>query len=252
MGQLVGKVALITGAGTGIGRGIAELFVNEGAKVVIAARREGPLQEVAALAPDNISYVQMDLTNKADRENALNTVIDRYGQLDILVNNAAYQLWKPFTETTDEEIEELYLTNLTSTVKFIKSAIPHLQTSNGNIINISSTGARYTATPSDNLTVYGASKAGLNFLTRSLASELGPMGIRINAVAPGVTLGEFALEEINNVPGHKETLISRTALGRIGEPEDIAKTVLFLASDQAIWVTGQVIDSSGGWQISAG
>lgn len=252
MGLLAGKVALITGAGTGIGRGIAELFVREGAKIVIAARRIEPLQEVAALAPDNISAVQMDLTKRVDRDRALEHVLRRFGRLDILVNNAAYQLWKPFIDTTDDEIDELYLTNLTSTVKFIKSALSHLQVANGNIVNISSTASRYTAMPSDNLSIYGASKAGLNQLTRALASELGLMGVRINAVAPGVTAGEFALQEIAGIPGHLESLVGRTPLGRVGEPADIAKAVLFLASDQASWITGQIIDSSGGWQVSAG
>jgi NAD(P)-dependent dehydrogenase (short-subunit alcohol dehydrogenase family) len=252
MGTLTGKVALITGAGTGIGRGIAQAFAAEGARVVIAARREAPLQEVAALAPDKISHVRMDLTSKADRDAALKAVIERHGRLDVLVNNAAYQLWKPFVEISEAEITELYFTNMTSITLLIKSALPLLQKTKGNIVNISSTAGRYVSTPSDFLTVYGASKAGLNQLTRALAPEFGPLGVRINAVAPGVTLGEYALESMKEIPGHLDGLIQRTALGRVGKPEDIARAVLFLASDQAEWVTGQVIDSAGGWQVSAG
>ncbi|MFV8816557.1 SDR family NAD(P)-dependent oxidoreductase [Haliea sp. E17] len=252
MAKLAGKVALVTGAGTGIGRGIAERFAAEGAQVVIAARREGPLQEVAALAPEAISYVQMDLTSTADQERALDTVVERYGRLDVLVNNAACQLWKPFAETSDEEIEAIYSTNLTSTVRLIKRALPLLRESGGNIVNISSTASRYTTTPSDNLAVYGASKAGLNQLTRALAPEFGPLGVRINAVAPGVTFGEYAAEGLASSPGHMQALIDRTPMARIGTPDDIALLVLFLASEQAGWITGQVIDSSGGWQIAAG
>lgn len=252
MRTLEGKVALVTGAGTGIGRAIAERFAAEGAKVVIVARREAPLREVSALAPESISHVQMDLTRKDDRSRALDIVIDRHGRLDILVNNAAYQLWKPFMETTEEEIEDLYFTNLTAITCLLKMSIPHLEKTGGNIVNISSTAARFVGTPSENLTVYGASKAALNQLTRALAPELGPMGIRVNAVAPGVTAGEYALQEISRIPGHLEALINRTPMGRVGDPMDIAGTVLFLASEQASWVTGQVIDSSGGWQIAAG
>ncbi len=252
MARLQGKVALITGAGTGIGRGIAEAMAGEGASVVIAARREEPLREVAAAHPDHISHVRMDLKVAADRAAALEAVRARHGRLDILVNNAASQLWKPFLDTSDTEIEDLCLTNLASTAKFIKQALPLLSASRGNIINISSTASRFVTTPSDHLAIYGATKAGLNQLTRALAPELGPLGVRINAVAPGVTAGEYAEQELSKYPEQLEALLARTPMGRVGKPADIARLVLFLASDQGEWITGQVIDASGGWQIAAG
>jgi NAD(P)-dependent dehydrogenase (short-subunit alcohol dehydrogenase family) len=254
MGLLDGKVALVTGAGTGIGKGIAKMFVDEGAKVVIAARREGPLKETCALAPDAISYVRMDLTNHDERARALETVIERHGKLDILVSNAGAQLWKTFEETTNEEIDEIFYTNLASTTRFFKQAVPYLEASKGNIVVISSTASRYTVVPSQKLSVYGASKAGLNQLTRTLAPELGLLGIRINAVAPGLTRGEYSGESIDLEADQTtaDWIRSVTPLGRIGEPEDIARVVLFFASEQASWVTGQVLDASGGWQISGG
>lgn len=253
MGMLERKVALITGAGTGIGKGTALMFAAEGAKVVIAARREEPLAQTCALAPDAISYICMDLTNHDQRERALAAATERHGKLDVLVSNAGAQLWKDFAETSDEEIEEIYLTNLTSTVRFIKQALPYLEASRGNIVIISSTASRYVVSPSQKLTVYGASKAGLNQLARSLAPELGPKGIRINVVAPGLTRGEYADEgRSQNDVATQEWIRSVTPLGRIGEPEDIARVITFMASDMASWVTGQVIDASGGWQISAG
>lgn len=254
MGMLEGKVALITGAGTGIGKGTALMFAEQGAKVVIAARREGPLQEVCALAPHAISHVRMDLTSHEDRADALKAVNDRHGRLDVLVSNAGYQLWKTFAETTDEEIDALFYTNLSSTTRFLKQALPYLEASKGNIVIVSSTASRYTVVPSQKLSVYGASKAGLNQLARTLAPELGPMGIRINVVAPGLTRGEYSGEslDLEADTATREWIQSVTALGRMGEPRDVAQSIVFLASDQAAWVTGQVLDASGGWQISPG
>lgn len=253
MGMLEGKVALVTGAGTGIGKGIATMFAAEGAKVVVAARRMEKLAETCALAPESISAVRMDLTDEAERARALETVAQRHGRLDVLVSNAGAQLWKSFEDTSTAEIDEIYLTNLSATVRFIKQAVPYLEKSGGNIVIISSTAGRYVVSPSQLLSVYGASKAGLNHFTRAVAPELGPKGIRINAVAPGLTRGEYADEGLEqNDIATQDWIRSVTPLGRIGEPQDIAKVVTFMASDMASWVTGQVIDASGGWQIAGG
>jgi NAD(P)-dependent dehydrogenase (short-subunit alcohol dehydrogenase family) len=253
MGLLEGKVALITGAGTGIGKGTARLFVDEGAHVVIAARREDKLIESCAYAPERMSWVRMDLNSHEDRAAALAAVQQRHGRLDVLVSNAGAQLWKPFLETSDEEIDEIYQTNLASTVRFIKQAVPDLQRSGGNVVIVSSTASRYVVSPSQFLSVYGASKAGLNQFTRTAAPELGPLGIRINAVAPGLTRGEYAEEGLSNRDEATEAWIrSVTPLGRMGEAEDVARVIAFMASDMASWVTGQVLDASGGWQIAAG
>ncbi|TGD73613.1 SDR family oxidoreductase [Mangrovimicrobium sediminis] len=252
MSQLEGKVALVTGAGTGIGRGIAEAFAAAGAQVVIAARREGPLREVSEASGGRIGYVLMDLVDAQQRQRALEMVQERHGRMDILVNNAAYQLWQPFADTSEQQIEDLFYTNVTSTTRFIREALPYLEASGGNIVNISSTASRYIGVPSEMLSVYSASKAALNQLTRALAPEFGPRGVRINAVAPGLTVGEYSMDALTAVPGRLEALVERTSLGRVGQPADIARVVLFLASEQAGWVTGQVLDASGGWQIAAG
>lgn len=250
MGMLEGKVAFITGGGTGIGRGTVELFVEQGASVVIAARREAPLKEVAATAPDKISYVTMDLTRQADRIRALEFVREKHGRLDVLVNNAGHQLHKPFVEQTEEQIDECINTNVISTAKLIHRALPLLQASRGNIVNVSSTAGRYFSMPSMGLTTYSASRGGMNALTRSLATELGPMGIRINAVAPGLTYGEVSGATLLADPQRLAALNAITPLGRIGQPADIARAILFLATDE--WITGQILDSSGGWWIGAG
>jgi NAD(P)-dependent dehydrogenase (short-subunit alcohol dehydrogenase family) len=252
MGMLEGKVALITGAGTGIGKGTALMFAREGAKVVIAARREEPLKATCALAPESISWVRMDLDDAAERASALEAVVERHGKLDVLVSNAGYQLWKTFEETSDEEIDALFHTNLASTTRFIKQTLPYLRTSGGNIVIVSSTAGRYTLTPTQKLSVYSASKAGLNQLARTLAPELGPMGVRINVVAPGLTRGEYSDASLADDEATNGWIRSVTPLGRAGLPEDVAKPIVFLASDMASWVTGQVIDASGGWQIAGG
>ena len=136
-------------------------------------------------------------------------------------------------------------------MRFVKQAAPYLEKSGGNIVIISSTAGRYVLSPSQLLSVYGASKAGLNHFTRAVAPELGPRGIRINAVAPGLTRGEYADEGLSqNDQATQDWIRASTPLGRIGEPDDIARVVTFMASDWARWVTGQVIDASGGWQIA--
>jgi 3-oxoacyl-[acyl-carrier protein] reductase len=180
-------------------------------------------------------------------------VVERHGRLNTLVSNAGSQLWKSFEDTSDAEIENIYQTNLASTVRFIKQAVPYLEKSQGTIVIISSCAGRYVLSPSQLLSVYGASKAGLNQFTRAVAPELGPKGIRINAVAPGLTRGEYADEGLKHNDIATQTWIrSVTPLGRIGEPDDIARVVTFMASDMASWVTGQVLDASGGWQIAGG
>lgn len=252
MGRLEGKVALITGAGTGIGQGIAKLFAAEGASVVIAARREEKLRETVALDPERISLVRMDLTDRADRVAAVGAVIERHGRLDLLVNNAGCQISKPFAEQSEDEIAEVFETNLISTAQLIHAALPHIRSVKGNIVNISSTAGRYTQFPSSGMTMYSATRGGMNQLTRSLATELGPMGVRINAVAPGLTVGEVSGATLLSDPAMLSTLEGMTPLGRIGQPEDIAKAVLYLASDDAEWVTGQILDASGGWWIGGG
>jgi 3-oxoacyl-[acyl-carrier protein] reductase len=253
MGMLDGKVALVTGAGTGIGKGIALLFAAEGAKVLIAARREHKLLETVSEAPaGSMSHVIMDLCNKEQRERALATAVERYGKLDILVNNAGAQYYGPFMEMTDEEVAEIYATNLTAITLMIKSALPLLKESGGNIINISSTAGRYVTIPTQLMIPYSASRAGTNQFTRTMAAEFGPMGIRVNAVAPGLTHGEMSGAALLDKPDAPiEMLSNLTSLGRIGQPIDIARVCLFLASELAGWVTGQIIDASGGWQIPA-
>lgn len=244
-----GKVAFITGGGTGIGRATAERIVSSGGKVVIAGRREQPLVEMVSRHPGNASHVVMDLADWQSQANALDAVMDRHGRLDILVNNAAIQITKSFSDHEEQEIAAVVNVNLTSTAVLIHKTLPYLKASKGNIVNVSSAGGRYCGVPSGMISAYSASKAGLNHLTRVLASELGAHHVRVNAVAPGLTNTEIAASALGN-PQILEFCKSITALGRIGEPDDVAKVVCFLASEQAGWVTGQLIDATGGFWLT--
>ncbi|MGR8949246.1 MAG: SDR family NAD(P)-dependent oxidoreductase [Gammaproteobacteria bacterium] len=244
MNKFDSKVVVITGGGTGIGRASTELFANEGARVLIAGRRQKPLEELSDLYPKNVSFIQSDVTDAKDRAKIVQTAIEHYGRIDALVNCAALAPLSSFEETTDEEFEKTYLTNLIAPASLIRLAMPHLSETNGAVVNVSTTMGRAKfpgAMP------YSCSKAALNHLTQVLAVELGPSGIRVNAVAPGATQTEMAEEVIEQWGA--ETLVSMTPLGRLGDPTEIAKAVCFLASSDAQWVTGQILDASGGFML---
>ena len=240
MSDFNNKVVIVTGGGTGIGRAITETFAKNSAKVLITGRREAPLQELSQGFPEKVSILQADVTKAEDRKKIIQTTIDRYGQIDVLVNNAAMFPMGPFQETTDEDFEQTYLTNLVAPASLIREAIPHLGKTKGSVINTSTVGARAVTA---GVSAYVCSKAALNHLTRVLAVELGPLGIRVNAVAPGVTKTDMAKPFIEQ---YGEMMMSMTPLGRFGEPIDIARVVLLLASEDAGWVTGQILEASGG------
>ena len=234
------KVALVTGGGTGIGRAITEGFVQHGAKVLIIGRREDPLREVSEDCPEQVSYLQADVTKAEERKKTIQTVIERYGRLDVLVNNAATMIPAPFVATTDSDFEQSLLVNFISPASLIREAIPYLRDTKGSVINISAT-VSWGILPG--VSAFANSKAALNHLTRLLATELGPEGIRVNAIAPGLT--QTAMSE-GIVAKKGEQIVAMTPFGRLGQPEDIAQAVLLLSDENAGWITGQIVGASGG------
>ena len=254
-GRLAGKVALITGAGTGIGRAIALLFAQEGTQVVLVGRRREPLTEVAARAvelteDEHTEGKVLVMDGDISSEHTCTKVIERtqngFGRLDILVNNAGTFARAGLLDTDEATWDDQIATNLTGTYLMTKAALPALVESKGNIINISSTcGIR----PVPNTAAYSAAKAGVVSLTQTTALEYAPQGVRVNCIAPGVVetpmhLGN--LESEADLEQFRTDMAAMHPLGRVGQPEDIAKAALFLASDEAVWVTGVVLPVDGG------
>ena len=244
MGRFDDKVALVTGGGTGIGRAIATAIAAEGGQVVVTGRRVDRLREVSETNPDRIRYVQADVSQGADVKRAIAFTVEQFGALDVLVNNAAACTMRPLSSLTDEAISEMLDVNVKGTLMGIREALPQLTGRRGSVVNVTSVTAR-AATPA--MSAYGGSKAAVEQLTRCLAVELGPAGVRVNVVSPGMTMTPML--EGNMDQQGIEQVASHTPLRRVGTPEDVAEAVLFLASDQAGWITGQVVQSSGGLSL---
>jgi len=243
--RLAGKVAIITGGGTGIGRATAEAFVSEGADVLVVGRREAPLKELASVHDESVKYFQADVSKTGSSEAIVEYTLKTFGRLDVLVNNAATAVIKPLSLLTDEEIDEMLAINVRSLLAMSRDAVPELEKRRGSIINISSVAAQ-SAVPG--MAAYAATKSAVDRLTKILATELGPLGIRVNVVSPGLTQTDM----LSAMPDEalRKLVDEATALRRLGEPEDIVPSIVWLASDHAGWITGQVVQASGGLLLS--
>ena len=244
MSRFERKVALVTGGGTGIGRAVVESFVAEGGKVVVVGRRKEPLASLAAEHADAISIAEADVSKPEEVRNVVEMVTQDLGRLDTLVNNAGVGLLKPLVETTDEELSLLTEVNINGGLRLIRETLPLLTKGPGSIVNISSTLSAFSI---PGTAAYAATKSAVDRFTRTLAAELGSVGVRVNAVAPGLTKTDMAVGAMDQAMF--DQMVAQTPLGRAGQPQDIAKAVLFLASDDAAWITGQVLQSSGGFML---
>ncbi len=241
---LENKVALITGSGRGIGREIALKMASEGASIVIADIDEKTmaeaLAEVQAKGVKAMS-VKMDISDNAGVKEAVDKILAEFGRIDILVNNAAIFRQAPFLEMTLQQWQQTCDINLTGLYN-VTSAVAPCMVANGKgaIISIASVDAFQGCL---NYSHYAMTKAGVVGLSRTLAQELGPHNVRVNAIAPGIMLTEMTRDRVE---ANKEAYLARVPIGRIGVPEDIANAALFLASDLASYITGQVIHVNGG------
>ncbi len=248
--RLKNQVAIVTGAASGFGEGIAKRFAEEGASIVIADLNDEAGSTVAAKIEQSggrAVYVHTDVSQRSDIQNMIQTATNTFGKLDTLVNNAGYShANKPFLDVTGEEFEKVYTVNVKAIYFAVQEVLPIFkQQGGGNIINTSSTaGAR----PRPGLTVYNSSKGAVNTLTKSLAVELAPDNIRVNAICP--VIGETGLLEtfmgVPDTPENRKRFEASIPLGRFSTPLDIANAALFLASKDAEFLTGLTMEVDGG------
>lgn len=239
------KVVLITGGGTGIGKATASNFIAQGATVVITGRRQQVLEQTAQELGAQCHTIAGDVSKNGEPNRIIEQVIGQFGQLDVLVNNAGTGSMGPLSHTTDEMIENIYRTNVFAPLALIREASLHLAETKGTVINISSVAASGMMPA---VVAYASSKAAVEHATRLLAVELGPIGIRVNAVASGLTDTDIT-DEVKANEQLLGMIIAQTPMGRLGEPKDIANTVMLLADSRAGWVTGQCVQAGGGYLL---
>jgi 3-oxoacyl-[acyl-carrier protein] reductase len=248
MNSLSGKVALVTGSSRGIGAAIARLFARQGAKVALHGRDRVALSAVAVEIDSSggaAMQVVADVTKFADIEAMRHQVEQEFGPIDILVANAggSFTMPGPLEETSEEGWHASVAGNLTATFLTLKSFLPSMkQRNSGTIITISSAAGRR---PHPQAPIpYSAAKAGIQILTQDLAAQAGPFGIRVNCIAPETILTERNQQRIPE--GQQKSLVELHPIRRLGTPEDVARAALYLASEEAAWVTGVVLDIAGG------
>ncbi len=245
--RLSGKVALVTGGSRGIGFATAKILSENGATVMITAKDQKRLEK-STLEISNAIGITADIRNRNEVKNVVNKTIEKFGKLDILVNNAGiFPKIKLLHEIDEDEWNEILDVNLTGQFRFTKEAIPHLKKTGGSIINISSD-AGLKAYQGFNADAYSASKAALILLTKCWALEYAEYKIRVNCICPGVVETDMTKPFIKTQKD-KEFMDSEHPIGRIGQPEEIAKAVMYFASNDASWTTGAILAVDGGESI---
>ncbi|MCE9652175.1 MAG: SDR family oxidoreductase [Nitrosarchaeum sp.] len=252
--RLKDKVAIVTGASSDIGKGIAKRFAEEGAQVILIARKLEGLEKARKEIGNEKSTTSMscDLTNESEVVQTINQIMNTYGKIDILVNNAgAINDPVHFHEMADSEIKKLIDINLFGVFHITKAVLNKMsEVKKGAIVNIGSISSE-RAIPRVHLAAYSATKAAITMFTKSIAVEYARRHIRCNCVNPGI-INSGMIKPYLDDPQARKVLEERLPLARIGEPEDVANAVLFLASDEANWITGTILNVDGGKTASEG
>jgi 3-oxoacyl-[acyl-carrier protein] reductase len=245
--KLAGKVAVVTGASKGIGADIARQLAAEGAKVVVnyaSAKQDADrrVDEITKRGGQAIA-VQGDVSKKADIESIFAATKKAFGRVDILVNNAGVYSFQPLEDVTEQEFHRQFNVNVLGLLLATKEAVKHFGTDGGSVINISSVASSITP---PNAAIYTGTKGAVDAITRSLAKELGPKKIRVNAINPGMIATE-GYEKLGMPGSDFETQgVAQTPLGRVGQPGDVASVAVFLASSDSGWITGETLRAAGG------
>ena len=249
-GRLEGKIAIVTGAGGGFGEGIAKMFADEGAKVGVLDLLGDAAERVASQIGENAIALAADVTSKTQMDAAVQAVVDKWGIPNIFVNNAGWTHHnKPMLEVTEDEFDKVYAVNVKSIYHMTNVIVPLMRSNGGgSIVNIGSVaGIR----PRPGLTWYNSTKGAVNILSQSMAAELAPDNIRVNAICP--VMGETGLLEafmgVPDTPENRARFVATIPMGRMSRPDDIARATLYLASDDAEFITGVLLPVDGGRTI---
>jgi NAD(P)-dependent dehydrogenase (short-subunit alcohol dehydrogenase family) len=240
-------IAVITGGASGIGFAIAKKFVKNNIMPVLIGRDETRLKLACETLGELAGYVACDLAELSELPGVIQKIKDKHGRIDILVNNAGMHLKKAMTDVTDEEYQKVILTNQTAMFSLTREvSVIMQQQCGGAVLNISSMASQYGI---PDVIAYTASKSAIEGMTRAMAVELSRYGIRVNCIAPGFIKTNMSSLAFNKDPERKKKVLSRTPLGRLGKPEEVADAALFLVSGSASFITGVVLPVDGGNSI---
>ena len=241
------KIAIVTGGGSGIGYGIAEKFTANGILTYITGRNLKKLENAQKALGGNCRIAQLNMEHLDKFAAFVQKIIVEHGQIDTLVNNAGINLKKHFLELSDEAFQKIILTNLTAVFSLSREVAKEMvKRKRGSIIHISSMAAHYGI---PKVVGYTAAKTGLEGLTWSMAVDLSPIGVRVNCIAPGYITTPMTQKAFDNDPQRKAKVLDRTPMHKMGQPSDIANAAYFLASEEAAFITGEIIKVDGGNSI---
>lgn len=241
------KVAIVTGGASGIGLAIAKKFTENDIKTIIIGRDKNKLKAAKENLGDLCHPISFDLNQLSAIPLLVKKILEEFGHIDILVNNAGINMKKEFTDVTDEEFQKVITTNLCSVFSISREVVKEmLKKGRGSVIHISSMAAQYGL---PKVIAYSASKTAIDGMTRAMAVELAPKGIRINAIAPGFIETDMTAKALNSDSERKQKAMDRTPMGYMGHPADVANAAYYLANDESGYVTGVVLPVDGGNSI---